>query len=296
MLVTTRRGKVLPNPEIKYKHNSMFEDKKNEKMIMAEMPDHKEFSDKLHKEIMNAPSSRYRNHSGLNFFLPEPLLTRQQEAHLFRKFNYCLFRAKHHFNKFGKNSRGFKRWYKLAIEARKLIAQCNMRLAYTLAHQFKTRAPELGEILSEINVALMYSIDNFDFALGNKFSTYFTWAVKKNFLRFFPKRSLFTTPFYAEKDDEDNVLAYEERSPIERQEELNAAKKQLKILLKSVLSDKMREMVCQYYGLDQQKIDLPQIAKHWNTSDHSVQVRIHLAVNKLRQVALASDLRFFLGN
>jgi RNA polymerase sigma factor (sigma-70 family) len=88
------------------------------------------------------------------------LLTREEEFHLFRKMNFLKY--------CGKASE--------AIKIRNIIAQLNLKLAKQIKKYNE-------EILSDAYLDILNAVEYFDYRLGNKFSTYATWVIKKNYFR-----------------------------------------------------------------------------------------------------------------
>ena len=121
-----------------------------------------------------------------------PLLTREQEQHVFRKYNFLKYRA-------GKLREELdpaqpraalmdeiESLYQQAIETKNEIARANLRLVVSIAKRHVTPDQNFFELVSDGNVSLLRAIEKFDFARGNKFSTYASWAIMKNFARTIP--------------------------------------------------------------------------------------------------------------
>jgi RNA polymerase primary sigma factor/RNA polymerase sigma factor len=68
------------------------------------------------------------------------------------------------------------------------IVQANLRLVVSIAKRYVNRAnpDDLFEKCSDGNISLMRAAEKFDYARGNKFSTYASWAIMKNFARTIP--------------------------------------------------------------------------------------------------------------
>lgn len=88
------------------------------------------------------------------------LLTREEEFHLFRKMNFLKY--------CGTASE--------AIKIRNIIVQLNLKLAKQIKKYNE-------EILSDAYLDILNAVEYFDYRLGNKFSTYATWVIKKNYFR-----------------------------------------------------------------------------------------------------------------
>ena len=127
-------------------------------------------------------------------YLAGELLDREQEAFLFRKFNYMRYQAEQlRLELVGKRQNGqrvtpraVERLFELkseAVETRKEIAKANLRLVVSIAKKWTSATKPLMELVSEGNLSLMRAADKFDISRGNKFSTYASWAILKNFYR-----------------------------------------------------------------------------------------------------------------
>jgi len=59
----------------------------------------------------------------------------------------------------------------------------NLRLVVSIAKKFVDPTWSFDELVSEGNLALMRAVEKFNFALGNRFSTYATYAIQRHFFR-----------------------------------------------------------------------------------------------------------------
>jgi RNA polymerase sigma factor (sigma-70 family) len=129
-----------------------------------------------------------------------PLLTKAQEQHLFRKMNYLKYRAAKLLEGM-KTASGRINTQKLrtqdldviddclkqANEVKDLLISCNMRLVVSIAKRHAGQTDNFFELLSDGNMSLMRAVEKFDFSRGNKFSTYASWAIMKNYARSIPE-------------------------------------------------------------------------------------------------------------
>lgn len=121
-----------------------------------------------------------------------PLLTREQEAHLFRKMNYLKYKA----NRLREDldpSRSksglmdqIERMYDQSVAVKNEIISANLRLVVSIAKRHVSPGENFFELVSDGNISLIRAVEKFDFARGNKFSTYASWAIMKNFARTIP--------------------------------------------------------------------------------------------------------------
>lgn len=116
-----------------------------------------------------------------------PLLTKEQEVHLFRQYNYCKFRAATLRSDAEKDISTetmdeVERYHAQGAEIKNKLVESNLRLVVSVAKKYIGITGDLFEKISEGNYTLMRSVEKFDYTRGFKFSTYATWAIKKNYI------------------------------------------------------------------------------------------------------------------
>lgn len=128
-----------------------------------------------------------------------PLLTPEQEVHLFRKMNYLKYRASYFRGRLDLSRpqetlmTRIEKLYEEIVATRNQIICANLRLVVSIAKQHVGPAQDIFDLVSDGNVSLMRAVERFDYSLGYKFSTYASWAIVKNFARSIPE-------FYRHRD------------------------------------------------------------------------------------------------
>jgi RNA polymerase primary sigma factor len=123
------------------------------------------------------------------------LLTREQEAHLFRKMNYLKHRAvilRDALDAAKPRSSDLDKIERLVAEAlsvKNQIIKANLRLVVSIAKKHVNSGSDFFELISEGNMALIRAVEKFDFSRGNKFSTYASWAIMNRFARAIPEEN-----------------------------------------------------------------------------------------------------------
>jgi RNA polymerase sigma factor (sigma-70 family) len=230
VLSEIRAQRLMDQPN-DYIYNESFDDPIQEGAILSDMPEADTFEDARRKLRIpkDAPPELISNYE-------MPLLTKDQEQHQFRKMNFLKHKAAQMLAEM-KLPSGLINYGKLRVEAldqiedylaeankiKELLIRCNMRLVTSIAKKHSGQAENFFELLSDGNMSLMRAVEKFDYSRGNKFSTYASWAIMKNFARSIPgemnRRERFVTGnediFDAAEDkrtDEQEVLAAAEQA------------------------------------------------------------------------------------
>jgi RNA polymerase primary sigma factor len=124
-----------------------------------------------------------------------PLLSREQEHHLFRKMNYLKYRA-HQLRAALDPARcteaglvAIERLQADALTVKNQIIRANLRLVVSIAKKRVGPTNNFFELVSDGNMSLIRAVEKFDASRGFKFSTYASWAIMKNFSRSIPEEN-----------------------------------------------------------------------------------------------------------
>jgi RNA polymerase sigma factor (sigma-70 family) len=189
------RAERLVQRPIEYLPNESFDNPGIADEVLAPMPDVDGFE--AARRDMRIPKDAPPE---LAACYATPLLSKPQEQHLFRKMNYLKFRAAKLLDSM-KSATGrintqkvrtqdldqIDTYLKNANEVKDLLIACNMRLVVSIAKRHAGQTDNFFELLSDGNVSLMRAVEKFDFSRGNKFSTYASWAIMKNYARSIPE-------------------------------------------------------------------------------------------------------------
>lgn len=142
------------------------------------------------------------------------------------------------------------RWHRVSDEVRKQLAETNLALVLAMAKRVRSADLDFGDLMSEGNMALMRSVDKFDFSRGFKFSTYACRAILKAYSRLGLKAQKYRKHFPVEFDPAlergDHVGAVRAA----RQTEDVAEVKTLFDSNRAGLSELERTVIFHRYGLD----------------------------------------------
>ena len=282
-IINEMRAQRIEQLPLDYIPNPSFDESGIEKEILGPMPD----ADKTPRKS--------RPPAGLPPYLASlyevPLLTREQEQHTFRKFNYlkhaaCKLRQKLDPTR-AKSSLMDKveRLYDQAVETKNKIIQSNLRLVVSIAKRHVSTNEEFFELVSDGNMSLIRAAEKFDYSRGNKFSTYASWAIMKNYARTIPDAFKHRDRFRT-SHDEMFASTQEHRQD---QYQLEAAQQnrehQVDVIL-SRLDQREQKIIISRFGLDysQEPQTLKEVGVEMGVTKERVRQIEARALNKLRIV------------
>jgi RNA polymerase primary sigma factor/RNA polymerase sigma factor len=288
-IVNETRARHIMELPLDFIENEAFLAPDAETMIMAEMP--------RPEESQRKP----RVPGGLPPYLTAlyevPLLTREQEQHLFRQFNYLKFRAAELRRQLDPARAKVavmdqvEQYYDAAVEVKNRIVQANLRLVVSIAKRHVTPADNFFELVSDGNMSLIRAAEKFDYARGNKFSTYASWAIMKNYARTIPGeykyRDRFRTTaeetFMATPDDGSDPYLEESAQQL-RESQIS------KILAR--LDDREQKIIISRFGLDhkQEPLTLKEVGEELGVTKERIRQLEARALNKLRLAARESNI------
>lgn len=150
--------------------------------IMKQMPNFNEY-------LENKKNIEDRRVGVLEACSSEPVLSKEQQIHLFRHYNflkYCI--AKKLVNKkfTEKMHLQMSEFYWKAKKIGNLLAASNFKLIGCVKKQLTTYSQckfTREEFIGEVYSSILKAVDLFDWTRGFCFSTYATWAVKNNLIK-----------------------------------------------------------------------------------------------------------------
>lgn len=220
------------------------------------------------------------------------LLTQEQEIHLFRKYNYLKFKAAHFRNELDVAKPKAKaellamieRLFEEAITVRNQIICANLRLVISVAKKHTGVVP-LYDLISEGNVSLIKAVEKFDYSRGNKFSTYASWAIFRNFGRTIVDEMKYRQRFFSTDIDQFELLA-DSQGLACRDERVGENILVQTDLLMEELDDRERAIIQRRYGLGihDSPQTLRQVGEEMGVTKERVRQIETRAIAKLRNV------------
>jgi RNA polymerase primary sigma factor len=283
-------GRRTTGPRLKYIDHPSFDDPTAGDAILAPLTGTVE--DRVYRRLQSPgwlnrlPASRV----GATF------LSREQEAHLFRKMNFLKCRANQLEAQLDPvrpdldDLNEIERLQCAAQAVKNLIVEMNLRLVVSIA---KTRAKvgyDLAECTSDGNLALIQAVDGFDFAKGNRFSTYATRAIRNILTRNewrFTRRSVCSLALYGDSVAAPDYGGDEHEYQEVQNQRLRALRRWL-----GQLDKREQRVLASRYGIGGvPKLTLVQIGENLGISKERVRQIESRAQDKLRRFAEREALK-----
>jgi RNA polymerase primary sigma factor len=271
--------------DLEYVDNELFYAEDASCIILdSDMPEYASTNSipKLPSELMSVYGKAYE----------KPLLTKEQECYLFKKYNYLKFLAKEcrsskdidTFNK--QDIQKMIKYAKQIRDTKEIIVEHNLRLVISIAAKCSSASISAFDLVSDGNFSLIRAVERYDISRGNKFSTYATWAIVNNYARSIPKEKkrmewmqVSSEDIFLNKEEEKKDLLVLERQDEEQEASIAA--------LFSVLNYREERIIRARFGLNasREKVKLHVIGETMGLTRERVrQIEAH-ALEKMKRAA-----------
>ena len=219
-----------------------------------------------------------------------PLLSSEDEKDMFRRYNYLKYKAdelRRAIEMDCINSSQLREIEKLLLQAnvvKNQIIRANLRLVVSIAKKHVGGPQSLFELVSDGNVSLMRAVEKFDYSRGNRFSTYASWAIMRNFARSVPRERYLLDRFSTGHDEIlDIAAALRTYDPNELN--LSELRESIDVIL-AQLSPTERTILIDHYGLDSARPPrtFQQLGQYLGMSKERVRQIESKALAKLRKI------------
>ncbi|XZE17769.1 sigma-70 family RNA polymerase sigma factor [Pirellulaceae bacterium SH449] len=278
-----RAAKILELP-LDYIPNEIFENEKMTDEIMAPMP------------VATETVRKMKSPSGLPAYLAalyeNQLLTREQEYHLFRKMNYLKHKASQLRDSLNLKSpiiavmEQIENLYEQSVETKNQIVQANLRLVVSIAKRHMAPNDDFFGLISDGNMSLIRAVEKFDYSRGNKFSTYASWAIMKNFARTIPGEFKHQDRFRTSSDEVFDLQQDSRADHFAAEiDQANRTDQIQKILHK--LDQREQQIIVRRFGLDHrfEPLTLKEVGEAMGVTKERVRQIEARALSKLRAAA-----------
>lgn len=290
-VVNEVRADLIVKQPVDYIYNSTFDEAAADREIMAPMPGEEKFLDahrgmKPPRDVPPELASLYE----------WPLLSKEQEQHQFRLLNFL----KHKLNKLRQSIdapsvrvgelRQIEDLQAKANVVKERLINCNMRLVASIAKKHSNAAESLFELISDGNLSLMRAVEKFDYSRGNKFSTYASWAIIKNFARSIPDEKHHRERYVTGHEELFEAKPDSRSDESECVAQADQARDRICQLLDG-LDPRTRDVIRMRNGLDgSEEMTLEQIGQHFGITKERVRQINVRGMKMLREKAMAEKV------
>jgi len=301
-IINRRRAKVLLAKKIEFVDSDDFLEQDAKDCILAQPVDTSEPTVLSNTEATKLTGSSLSEY--LHTLTDTPVLNREDEVELFRRYNYLKFLACQsrtgiklsHVS--GTMLSKIESYLAQAEEIKRRIIEANLRLVVNIARKHTLSGANLLDLVSEGNISLMRAVEKFDYSRGFRFSTFASWAITKDYARKIPdqigrlgkatKASLANIHREMRTEDAADFAA------IER------AQQSLAQVIKDNLTKREQYVIMNRFGLvgppiKKETKTLVQIGQELNLSKERIRQIELLALQKLRQSLSPEEFELLTG-
>jgi RNA polymerase primary sigma factor len=279
------RALRMKEDKLEFMPHPSFDDPSNREEILGPIPE----------PLDGKPPRKTKAPKGLPPYLASlyevPLLTREQEGHLFRKMNYLRFLSSKLRDSIEPTQARtsdldeVERLQDDALAVKNQIISANLRLVVSIAKRHVGPSNDFFHLVSDGNMSLIRAVEKFDYARGNKFSTYASWAIMKNFARTIPEENYRRDRFVTGHEEMFEAAADNRTDEHEYENSQKRMQDAVKGML-GQLDERGRRIIIGRYGINgAPEKTLEQLGKEENITKERVRQIESRAQEKLRKIA-----------
>ena len=181
--------------------------------------------------------------------------------------------------------------YEEAVSVKNKIVQANLRLVVSIAKRHVDPNDDFFNLISDGNMSLIRACEKFDYARGNKFSTYASWAIMKNFARTIPDEFRHRDRFRT--SSEEVFTAHEDQRADNFSAEIDQAFRtdQIQKILHT-LDQREQQIIVRRFGLDHrfEPLTLKEVGEEMGVTKERIRQLESRALDKLRAAAAKAHI------
>jgi RNA polymerase sigma factor (sigma-70 family) len=295
-IINKRKARAVLAKKVEFIDSDEFLEDSAEEKILA-MP--LEYKTEKPLELAGGSLAEY-----LQTLKDAPLLNRQREVELFRRYNYlkyltCITRAGMKPSRvLSSRLRKIEKCLAEAETIKKMIIEANLWLVVSIANKHTSDGASLQDLVSEGNFSLMRAVEKFDYTRGFRFATYASWAIAKDYARKIPAET--ARPDKARAASLADLHRDLRTTTAVGVVAVERARQSLVQVIKDNLNEREQYIIINHFGLigsliKKKKKTLQQIGEDLNLSKERVRQLELIALQKLRHFLSIEEFELLTG-
>lgn len=301
-IINQRRAKALLAQKIEFIPSAEFLEEEAKETLLAELLDLEEIPDRKQIESFEL-AGEYLLPEYLRILKDTPVLNREREIELFRRYNYLKFLAHKErtsirlTNTSGTQLSRIEGYLTEAEEIRRRIVEANLRLVISIAIKHMGAGTDFTELVSKGNFALINALEEFDYTKGFRFGRLAALNIAKEYAKLSGKSvRRIRTQAGARQDMEQHLrttLAQDVSS-------MEKTRRSLTQIIKNELNNREQYIIMNRFGLvgspiRKQTKTLKQIGEDLGLTKERVRQLELIALQKLRQSLSSEEFELLTG-